>query len=114
MRIVKRKEFLTLPSGTVYQKYDDLSAAGELHVKRETCGNDWICTAIDGHHLAEVPSGSDCTYAMYSWERGEDLGIDIERCYRDGLFEKEDEMSFLVWSKEDVSRLIKLLEVANG
>jgi hypothetical protein len=43
MRIVNRKEFISMPAGTLYAKYQSLGFWGELAVKEDSTDfNDWF------------------------------------------------------------------------
>jgi len=107
MRLVTRKEFLSLPNGILFRKYEP-RIFGELCIKRESIKDidffvqylDWI--EVDGteeEHEVYERAEKHSSYEFFpEW--------DMEG--RDGLFE-EDQM-FAIYSKEDVIGLIKLLE----
>lgn len=106
MRIVDKKEFLTLPEGTVYSGYQPCVFDG-LFIKGETWDNDFL----ENNLIAELDcSGSDERFDILSKveNTGESFKLDFD-CYgREGLF--DDEMKYAVYEKEDVEGLIKTLQ----
>ncbi len=108
MRIINREEFLKLPSGTVYCKYDPCIFR-EVQVKACNTANqsDWYSYdlfslgAKTGYHLNDT---------LDSMEKDSNLEVktsNVPLLCRDSLFE-EDQL-FAVFSEEDIERLIKAL-----
>lgn len=116
MRIVDRKTFLALPSGTVFMKfpaqpadgsYADLAPDGCLQIKWDTCGEDFVT-----QDLVPFPDGwQDCKDIfddMQAMLRGEPGKMaDYDCAGRDGLFDKDQ--FFQVWDIDDHQKLIGLL-----
>lgn len=112
MRIVRRKEFLALPPGTIYQSLGAPNSwviDGNLEVKLQNCGyNDWFLATLVGGGVINHPTEPDCFNAgMEAMERGESLPVTISHS-RDGCF-GPDLDRFLIWEPEDVKVLIAAL-----
>jgi hypothetical protein len=109
MKIVKRREFLKLPAGTLYSKYVHC-AFEELQIKGDSLANDWfyqeIASAIDN-------TGSDdwSNKLFKAAETGESLPMDFNCQGRDGCFESDEQM-FAIWEHYDVMALIQRLQAA--
>jgi len=109
MRIVNLQQFLTLPSGTLYQRYKP-SVAESLEIKWDNCGErDWVLQDLEGIGIIEN-NGSDQLF-----ERLDDMQHNcasypaaFDFAGRDGCA-RGDEM-FLVYERDDVARLIKTLQ----
>lgn len=107
MRIVNLTEFLLLPRGTVFAKYEPC-VLGDLCIKVGNFGNtiDFQYDSIgDQFDRFKVPVGVDEHDVMRA---GTDVPIDFNMTSRDGLNEKEQ--LFAVWSAEDVDALIVRLQ----
>lgn len=107
MKIVKRPEFLKLPSGTVYSKYVHC-AFEEMQIKGDSLANDWFYQDIVG---AIDSTGSDdwSNKLFESAETGKSLAMDFDCQGRDGCFEPDEQM-FAVWERADVEALIERLK----
>ena len=97
MRIVNRKEFLSLPANTVFSKYEPDVFEG-LMIKGATIFDgktaiDFFYDDIDG--AIEVEGSS---------EHGVNVNIDFSSGGRDGCF--ENEQLFAVYENDDVRALI--------
>src|SRR5437868_973283 len=105
MRIVSRKEFLAMPSGTLYQQCSEQWAFDEMRVKYESLlhgdDGDFICgsfTDIDANsseQLFERIDGMCENGESYPLERidgmcenGESYPLDLETTSRDGCFSR--------------------------
>lgn len=104
MRIVNREQFLALPAGTLYQKYEPCYTQGAIEIKQESLYNDWYALSLDG----VISLGSNNSGELYeSLERMEMRGasypIDLNTVSRDGLY-NEDQL-FLIWGRSDVEQL---------
>lgn len=113
MKIVNRKEFLELPSGTVYCKYFNPDGFGNLSIKYDTkydennVGMDWLYMEL-----------SDFDDHVSSNERYDKLGdmvnlgmsfpLKLDTVTRDGLF--EDEQLFAIYDVNDVNLIIEALK----
>lgn len=109
MRIVDRKAFLSLPSGTVYAKAETPPAYdfGPIEIKGETvAGVDFYSQRLIGNF--EGTSDSDDWFDAYdAMVAGEARKPNFEIEGRDALF--DDGQLFAVFDDEDVQRLIKRL-----
>lgn len=102
MKVVDRKTFLALPVGTVYQKYEGHSHPESLAIKDGICGdNDWFYIGINTVELGPC--------SAYGFSLDQDQELDFETGGRDGCYDDE-EIQYCIWSKEDISNLIKRLE----
>lgn len=109
MKIVNRKVFLDLPSGTIYAKYKPICFE-ELCIKEESIGDsDWFYRSL----TREIESSGSDEY-MDLLEIARQNGIELPMVFdvssRDGCF-NEDQL-FAVWSKDDVKGLISVLQIA--
>jgi hypothetical protein len=106
MKIVNREEFLKLPSGTLFSKYQPCYF-DDITIKGDTWTNDFLIQNIaDG---IESEGSDDFFVKLTDAEKnGTELKMDFD-CYgRDGMF--DEERLFAVWSKDDVKALIKKLQ----
>ena len=88
MQIVNHQQFMAMPAGTVYQKYEP-QVFYDMAVKGDNCGeDDWFYSDL-------VPSIED------------DAPV-FEHCIcRDGVYD-EDQL-FAVWSPDDVALMVALM-----
>lgn len=107
MRIVNIEEFMNLPKGTVYSKYEPCIFNG-LMIKRENSG------LIDFFY-ADLIGNVDCQDSNDYFDKcdeaqksGISLKLDFEIMGRDGMFDKNQ--LFAVYEKYDVENLIKSLK----
>lgn len=94
MIIVDRRTFLGMPNGTVYRKCAPCGSA--LAIKTACLPNDWICVELTGFSLDEDD-------AMIN---GASISLDPFGS-RDGCFDGSE--TFVVFGKEDVTRIIDML-----
>jgi hypothetical protein len=106
MRIVGRKEFLSLPRGTVYSRFEPIVTEG-LEIKLDTLdsGNDWFYLSFIG--AVEIISRGDDVDSFYKMMAGGELSIE-PFSIRDGGFEEDEQ--FLIYSDDDVEAIIVLLQ----
>lgn len=112
MKIVDRKEFLKLPSGTLFCQCWQRWAFGDLHVKFDSLiyGDDG-----DGDFVS-MPFTSVEADSSEQWlerleamaDQGAAFPLDLEASGRDGLFEKN--ALFLIFERDDVHRLRDFLD----
>lgn len=111
MKIVNRKTFLGLPSGTVYSKCYEDDGFGDLSVKTETKYDgenaiDWLYFDIndfDFHDTCE-----ERYYRINEMKKNKkEYPLMLNCVSRDGMF--EDEMLFAIYDKDDVLNIIKTL-----
>lgn len=110
MRIVDRQTFLRLPAGTVFSTYEPC-VFGPLMIKGETIRDvdfwsQQIADAIDHNDSEEFVTLLD----KATVDAAVDLEMDFDNPSRDGLY--EDSQLYAVWSRYDVSLLIRRLHVA--
>ncbi len=107
MRIVNRKEFLAMPEGVLYSKYQPCFF-GELAIKGDSIGdNDFYYQDIAGA-IKSNNSGEWADILFDAQESGESFDIDLDCEGRDGMFE-QDEL-YAVWEQKDVLTLIDRLQ----
>ena len=107
MRIINRTDFLALPSGTLFSKYEPC-IFGDIQIKGSTVsGVDFyfqqISDAIDAKGDGEF---SDILFDARLNGTSVKLNFDCEA--RDGLFDSDQ--LFAVWEKSDVLQLIERLK----
>lgn len=109
MRIVNRKEFLQLPSGTLYCKYEHTSAYN-ISIKYDTWESDWLHQELPTLWSPDESSSSDLYDKLDKAESDSSYSFsqDLESSNRDGHFD-ENQM-FLIYEKEDIIKLIKKLK----
>lgn len=107
LRIVNRDQFLKLPNGVVYSRYQSLSMFSGLEVKEETLTNDWVYTSlmefVDAHD-----SGEMADIMIKAEEEGTEFRLDVECGQRDGFFEGEE--YFAIYDKEDILKLFERMK----
>lgn len=110
MRIIRRREFLKLPPGTIYcsAPSPDEPVFGVMHVKADTLEyNDFVClplNGIDAHDSGQLIDRIDemlQTGASYPLE--ESFG-------RDGCF--DDNEIYLIYEPADLERIISYCQEA--
>lgn len=109
MRIVDRKTFLAMPSGTVFAKFAPCWF-GDLHIKGDSLdSNDFIAEAItDAFDNNGSEQFADRCYEMK--DKGASYPMTFDATMRDGLF--DDDQLFAVWDRSDVTALIERLSRA--
>lgn len=107
MRIVNREEFLKLPNGTMYRKYEPI-CMDELCMKLDsTEHNDWYVNRMD-NLVADSTEEEDDQFRKAQTDSSYEMKMDFHQCQRDGLY--DNDQLFAVYSDEDVEGLIKLLQ----
>jgi hypothetical protein len=111
MKILNRKEFLTLDKEVLYTLYEPCIFTG-LFIKNNTLKND-NGENID-FFISEIIAPIDCEnsgeYTDKCIEAGEnhiDLQLDFKSLSRDGMFDEEE--LYAVYSKKDIKKLIERL-----
>ena len=105
MKLLNRKEFLALPAGVIYAKYDP-HIFGELSIKGDSLDHDWYhqdfieVDARDSDELFEI-----LEIALGS---GRSFDLNFNTISRDGLY--DGEQLFAVFEKEDVEGLMSRLQ----
>jgi hypothetical protein len=113
MRIVSRKEFLEMPSGTIFLKYSPINF-GELCIKGETCKSSFI---TDDFFLTCIPCANafDTGEMIKLFDNAEkdssfSIPLDFETMGRDGLWDKDQK--FAILEKHDIETFITVLRAA--
>jgi hypothetical protein len=108
MRIVNLKEFLTLPSGTVYMNYKPCIFES-LCVKVDNVHEDSIDFILKELVTVDAESSEEWHDKIYdAMENGTSLKLDFNATERDGCF--DEEQLFAVLEKEDIKGIIEVLE----
>lgn len=110
MRIVELDEFIALPAGTVFAKYEpcafeDLCIKGDSIPETRDFFYQEIVSALDARD-----SGEWSKLLFESQETGKSIPMDFDCQGRDGCFESEQ--LFAVWERPDVEGLIARLQQA--
>lgn len=108
MRIVSRDDFLKLPAGTLFSKFEPLIFE-DLAIKGDTSdgANDFMYQPI-----ASAVDFEDTSDLLDKTERAtkESVAMDLDCQSRDGCF--DESQMFLVWERADVEQLIARLNTA--
>lgn len=116
MRIVDRDTFLTMPAGTIFAKFGDTEGApghhyfGEVCVKWDTCGADFVVQDLTGQFTGWTGSEShfDELQRMSDDPTHESPVVTYDSAGRDGYFDRRQ--LFAVWSKDDAKGLLALIQ----
>lgn len=112
MKIIGRAAFLSLPSGTVYAKYQPC-CFDEIAIKGDTCFGfkqepiDWFYQSLNDTNFEGVNDSGAWMQHLDAIQRGEPSGKLEEVESRDGLFDRDQ--LFAVWELDDVRFLIRML-----
>lgn len=105
MRIVNRKEFLSMPEGVVFCKYYSLGTFESIQIKGPSTDIDYMYTDIFD---IDSTCSIEWTNKMIEYENGKPFPVVFgDTLSRDGLFE-EDQL-FAVFSDTEVLNYAKLL-----
>lgn len=105
MKIIELQQFLSLPSGVLYAKFEPY-VFGDIAIKEASMSNDWLY-----QDLLELKARSNEEWddiLSKAVEKGTSFNLDYECVGRDGLY-KSDQL-FAVFEKEDVVSLVRRLE----
>ena len=107
MKIVDRKNFLKLPRGTLFQKYQP-HIFENIQIKKSSTNIDYIFQDLPEIYL----KSSEEMFAILenAIKTGCSFQLDFACSTRDGMF--EEEQLFAVWEKKDVEALISRLKIA--
>ena len=97
MKIVTAKEFLLLPKGTVFAKYDPC-ILDEIHIKQDSIGE------TDFYYISFSCIDPDDFFKMEEEKVTVPMDVSI---LRDGLFDMKQ--LYLVFSTQDVRNIIDVL-----
>ena len=108
MKILVRSEFLALPAGTVFSKYEPY-AFGDLSIKGGTIQPDSDFFYQQLTDSVECSSSDELRKILSSAvSSGSSIELDLYSTSRDGEFKKNQ--LFAVWERRDVERLISRLQ----
>lgn len=111
MKVVSKEEFLKLPAGTVYQKYDPKFCGFIKPIcikgKSLTQSKDFIYISLlgDFEEANDSEKFIDCVEAV---SRGENKELCFDVTSRDGMFDDNDK--YAVWTDNEVQKLISTLQ----
>ena len=114
MRIIGLDEFLAMPSGTLFAKYDPM-AFGSLQIKGD---NDFTHPDFSAKELlwVDCDSTGDMVDKLMAGEKGAPVKLDFDAYGRDGMFDRKQ--LFAVLEKDDIYGMITTLigsyEAAGG
>lgn len=102
MKIINRKDFLHLPEGVIYSKYESLGMISGLYKKHQSYTNDWVYQ----DYLGQVSAESDVEFTdiMFKAEEGNEFTIDFNCAERDGGYDDGDK--FVIYDKTDLDMVI--------
>jgi len=108
MKIVDRKTFMQLPTGTMFQKYTP-EICEELCIKDSNLLDiDFWYYCIDGIHAVDGDDDVQVSDMLYQAERdGQSFNSDLRVVSRDGCFDQDQ--LFLIWEPADVAKLVDLI-----
>ena len=104
MKIINREQFLKLPNGVLYAKFEPC-VFGDIAIKGESTSNDWYFQ--DLLELDVNDSGEFADALFKSMEEGTSIAMDFNCEGRDGLY--AEKQFFAVFEKEDVLSLVERL-----
>ncbi len=111
MKLYKRADFIKLPAMTIYsriynQAYGDLMEGLFCKTSDGKYGSDWVEQDLIGEagFPNDITDGMDAIeYQINLRDTFQDFRTDLECAGRDGMFEDKD--CFVVWDKEDITKL---------
>lgn len=112
MRIVSRKVFLELPTGTVYSKYEGSGNVEGLFTKGDTTesGNDFLYDSLLDETLTNSSGERFDLFERAEMDSNFKFELDLNYTGRDGLF--SDDQLYMVYDNTDVLNLIQKLQLS--
>lgn len=111
MRIVRRKEFLRMPAGTVFQKYEPVNVQ-DMSIKGESLEDiDFNYQALDAIGALFKNSSEETLDRLFEMEDDSAVSYPTTGLHcegRDGSYESDDRL-FLIWEPADITALISRL-----
>lgn len=104
MKIVNRNDFLALPNGILFRKYDPCIFQ-DLQIKTESQGDDFVCLSFDWVKTDNHRQQDEFEILKKAKDNGESFEFDYRTTYRDGMYEDE---WFAVYEKEDIYELSQI------
>ena len=108
MKLYNRTEFLKLPANVFFIKWFPTYPSGQLCIKGDTMGNDFVYSSTADFEADD--SEDFCDKFDDAFNNGKSLINDFDGGQRDGLF--EDDAIFMVYEYNDTQRLSHLLDKA--
>ncbi len=108
MKLLNRKEFLKMPAGTLFMKFEPC-VFGDLCVFQGPAGNNDFYYDPLGDAIAHRGSLDLHDHVFPGLKLGESMPMDFDCTGRDGLFDG-DEIKFAVYEKADIEGLIAKLQ----
>lgn len=106
MKIVNLETFLSLPSGTIYSKYEPCCFSG-LCIKGDSLDNDF--TYADMNVPVDCTGTDDFIKKLFAAAaKGTSFSLDFDQWTRDACYDKDQ--LFAVYEKEDVEKMITKLQ----
>lgn len=113
MRIVDREDFLAMPAGTVFSKYEPC-IFGNLEIRGESNANSQgvliDCWSQDLAGALQADTTEEFEEACDHAAAGKSVQMDLESQGRDGLYDRDQ--LFAAWEPDDVRALIQRLRRA--
>ena len=119
MKLYKKQDFIKLPAMTIYSKVpSNFELCIGLFCKTSSA-DEYTNDFVEQDLISEVgfPDGIDdgmeaLEYQMNLRDEFKDFRTDLECAGRNGMFNDED--MFIVWDKEDITKLRDYLNVSLG
>lgn len=109
MKPYKRRDFLELPKGTLFSRFESSQVQG-LYVK-QSYKDDWESSFIEQDLFEPLIEDKDSVNGYVEWIKNvEDLipfELDYDCCQRDSTYDEEE--VFVVWEDEDINKLVAML-----
>jgi hypothetical protein len=103
MKIVNREAFLAMPPGTLFAKFDP-HAFGEVQIKADTCGNDFVCNSLIPGFEGCIESGDYFSVLDRMMDGEGSPPLEYDSYGRDGQFDRDQ--LFAVFEPRDVKALM--------
>ena len=108
MKIVNKEEFYKLPKGTVYSDYKPICITGLKIKEHNICRPGQPPVSFYYQDLIENVDCSGSSEYFDIMQSEQEFKMDYECGDRDDMFDPDQQ--FIVFDREDVQRLIKVLE----
>lgn len=106
MKILNRSQFMELPSGVLYQKYEP-QCFGELAIKWDSLTTDFVSVDVSATSFVAQCSNNWAELIDGAQYEGKSVAIDFDCASRDGCFDQDQ--LFAVWELADVKHLMATL-----
>ena len=119
MKLYKKQDFIKLPAMTIYSRVPTHFELCEGLFCKTSSGEEYTNDFVEQDLISEagfpngINDGMDALdYQINLRDELKDFRTDLECAGRDGMFEDED--TFVVWDKKDITKLRDYLNVALG